>query len=156
MTASPLPVDLAEISAEFLDLPAATRLELLVEFGDEVREVPEPYASDQTLMERVAECQSPVYIAVEVAPTVAGSARAAVHILAPKEAPTTRGFAGVLSEGIGDLSAQEIVSLPSDLPLRLGLDAIVSPLRLAGMAALLGRIQNQVRHQLAQLETQVG
>lgn len=156
MTASPLPIDLAEISAEFLDLPAATRLELLVEFGDEVREVPEPYASDQTLMERVVECQSPVYIAVEIAQTVPGNARAAVHILAPKEAPTTRGFAGVLSEGIGDLSAQEIVSLPSDLPLRLGLDAIVSPLRLAGMAALLGRIQNQIRHQLAQLETQVG
>lgn len=155
MTAPDLPLDLAEISAEFLGLPAATRLELLVEFGDEVREVPEPYSSDLSRMERVVECQSPVFIAVDVAPTRNGTARAAVHIVAPKEAPTTRGFAGVLSEGIGDLSAQQIVALPADLPSRLGLDSLISPLRLAGMSALLGRIQHQIRVQLAALERKI-
>lgn len=150
MTEPPLPPDLAEIAAEFLSLPPATRLELLVEFGAEVREVPDPYGSDPSLMERVVECQSPVYIVVEVTPTPAGHSRAAVHILAPREAPTTRGFAGVLSEGIGDLSAEQIVNLPIDLPAHLGLEDLVSPLRIVGMRALLGRIQHQIRTQLSQ------
>ncbi len=149
MTELPLPADLAEIAAEFLSLAPATRLELLVEFGAEVREVPEPYGSDPSQMERVIECQSPVYILVEVTPTAGEHSRAAVHILAPREAPTTRGFAGVLSEGIGDLSAEQIVELPSDLPARLGLQTLVSPLRQVGMTALLGRIQHQIRQQLA-------
>lgn len=153
MTESPLPADLAEITAEFLSLPAATRLELLIEFGAEVREVPEPYVNDPSRMERVVECQSPVYIAVEVAPTQSGPARAAVHIIAPREAPTTRGFAGVLSEGIGDLNAEQIMSLPADLPNRLGLATLISPLRLAGMGALLGRIQHQIREQLALIDS---
>ena len=138
MTLPALPADLAEISAEFLDLAPATRLELLVEFGAEVREVPEPFASNLDLMERVVECQSPVYVVVEVTPVPGHDARAAVHIAAPKEAPTTRGFAGVLSESLGDLTAREILALPADLPRYLGLETLVSPLRLAGMASMLG------------------
>lgn len=154
MTEAPLPADLAEITAEFLSLPAATRLELLIEFGTEVREVPEPYVSDPSRMDRVVECQSPVYIAVEVTATQSGPARAAVHILAPREAPTTRGFAGVLSEGIGDLNAEQIVNLPANLPSQLGLDTLISPLRLVGMVALLGRIQHQIREQLAVIDSE--
>lgn len=145
----PLPPALAQIAEEFAELEPSQRLQLLVEFGDEVREVPEPYASDVGRMERVVECQSPVYVATDVTPGSAGRTRAVVHIVAPPEAPTTRGFAGVLSEGLAELSAEEIVDVPSDLPRLLGLDTLVSPLRVAGMAALLGRVQRQVRAALS-------
>lgn len=146
----PLPPALAQIAEEFAALEPHQRLQLLVEFGDEVREVPEPYASDLALMERVVECQSPVYVATDVAAAgSAGRTRAVVHIVAPPEAPTTRGFAGVLSEGLAELSAEEILDVPSDLPRLLGLDSLISPLRVAGMAALLGRVQRQVRAALS-------
>ena len=35
--------------------------------------------------------------------------------------------------------------MPTDMPRLLGLDRVVSPLRLRGMAGMLGRIQRQVR-----------
>lgn len=144
-----LPSALAELIEDFGALAPAQRLEMLVEMGAEVPDLPEPYASDLTLMEQVTECQSPVYVAAEVAaqaphPTV-------IHISAPAEAPTTRGFAGVLSEGLAGLTADEVLAVPTDLPSRLGLDALISPLRLGGMASLQGRIQRQVHDQLTRL-----
>lgn len=145
-----LPPALAELVEDFLAVPEAQRLELLVELGDAVADVPEPYASDLALMERVQECQSPVYVAVEVDAAAGPTGLVRLHISAPPEAPTTRGFAGVLSEGLAGLDAAQVLALPADLPARLGLSTLVSPLRLTGMAALQGRIQRQVRDRLAE------
>ena len=144
-----LPSALAELIEDFGALAPAQRLEMLVEMGAEVPDLPEPYASDLSLMEQVTECQSPVYVAAEVSaqaphPTV-------IHISAPPEAPTTRGFAGVLSEGLAGLTADQVLAIPADLPTRLGLDTLISPLRLGGMASLQGRIQRQVQDQLTRL-----
>lgn len=153
-TPAPLPLALAALVEEFTALAPAQRLEMLVEMGAEVPDPPEPYASDLALMEQVVECQSPVYVATEVA--VAAPHAATIHISAPAEAPTTRGFAGVLSEGLAGLSAQEVLAVPGDLPVRLGLAALISPLRLGGMASLQGRIQRQVREHLASLDQPAG
>ncbi|MDO5712187.1 MAG: SufE family protein, partial [Micrococcales bacterium] len=40
-------------------------------------------------------------------------------------------------------TAQEILDVPTDLPGRLALTDLVSPLRLRGMAGMLGRIKRQ-------------
>ncbi|MBI9115286.1 SufE family protein [Sanguibacter suaedae] len=145
----PLPPVLAEIAEDLEALPAAQRLEMLVELGASVRAVPEPYASDTGLMEQVVECQSPVFVAVELEPAdPPSSGRVTLHVSAPKEAPTTRGFAGVLTEGLEGMDASEVLAVPADLPARLGLPELVSPLRVAGMTSLLGRVQRQVRERL--------
>jgi cysteine desulfuration protein SufE len=68
-----------------------------------------------------------------------------VFVTAPREAPTTRGFASILAEGLKDLRVDEVLAVPSDYPLTIGLTEAVSPLRIRGMMALLGRIQRQVR-----------
>ena len=82
-----------------------------------------------------------VFLLVEVDPDDA------VHLFfdAPAEAPTTRGFASILREGLDGLPAPEVLALPDDVPDRLGLAAAVSPLRLRGMAGMLARIKRQVR-----------
>ncbi len=61
-----LPESLAEIRDEFLELDERDRLQLLLEFSDELPELPGAYADHPDLLERVAECQSPVFIFVEV------------------------------------------------------------------------------------------
>lgn len=142
-----LPAALAGLVEEFLALGPAVRLEMLVELGDGVAEVPEPFASDTSLMERVEECQSPVFVRAEVAPRAPHAVT--VHYSAPEQAPTTRGFAGVLTEGLAGLDADAVLAVPADLPQRLGLGELVSPLRLAGMASMLGRVQRQVRDAVA-------
>jgi cysteine desulfuration protein SufE len=68
-----------------------------------------------------------------------------VYAQAPKEAPTTRGFASVLVHGLDGLPVADALAVPDDYPQTLGLAEAVSPLRLRGMSGLLGRIKRQLR-----------
>jgi cysteine desulfuration protein SufE len=136
---------LAEIRDDFQALEQNDRLQLLLEFSDELPDLPERYRDHPDLLERVEECQAPVYIFVEV------DEHDIVHLYAtaPKEAPTTRGFASILVQGLAGLTADEVLAVPDDFPNTLGLAQAVSPLRLRGMSALLGRAKRQVRAKLA-------
>jgi cysteine desulfuration protein SufE len=132
---------LAEIADDFGSVPEKERLQLLLEFADDLPELPERYAGHRDLLEPVPECQTPLFLAVEVDP---GDA---VHLFfdAPREAPTTRGFAGILHAGLDGLSADEVLSTPGEFSAQLGLSDLVSPLRLRGMVAMLARIKRQIR-----------
>jgi cysteine desulfuration protein SufE len=140
-----LPAELAQIRDDFQALELRTRLELLLEFSQELPELPERYRDHPDLFERVEECQSPVYIFVEV-----DDARV-VHLYAtaPREAPTTRGFASILVQGLAGLTVEQVLAIPDDFPQDLGLNEAVSPLRVRGMTALLGRAKRQVREKTA-------
>jgi cysteine desulfuration protein SufE len=141
MTETTLPDTLAEIRADFLELPEAERLQLLLEFAYELPAVPAEFEGHPELQERVAECQSPVYIIVEVDE----QGIVAMHATAPMEAPTTRGFASILVQGISGLTADEVLAIPDDYPQSIGLTRAVSPLRIAGMTGMLMRAKRQVR-----------
>lgn len=142
MSDAELPSAFAAIVDDFQALTEPDRLQLLLEFAEGLPDLPERYADHPELLEPVPECQSPVFLAVEV-----DDAEAPVRVLlsAPRESPTTRGFAGILTEGLAGLTAAEVLAIPDDVPHRLGLDRAVSPLRLRGMAGMLGRIKRQVR-----------
>ena len=82
---------------------------------------------------------------IETEPADGGAPeRVRLYFKAPKEAPTTRGFAGVLHEGLDGLSAAEILAVPDDMPEQLGLTRAITPLRMRGMTAMLGRIKRKV------------
>ena len=136
-----LPPAMAEIVEDFQALPERERLQLLLEFSRGLPPLPEHLAGHPELMERVDECQSPVFVNVEVDETSAVH----LHVSAPPEAPTTRGFAGVLREGLEGLPAEQVLDLPPDVCSRLGLEQAVSPLRMRGMTGMLARVKRQVR-----------
>jgi len=142
---SALPAQLAEIRDDFLALEQQERLQLLLEFSRELPELPERYADHPDLLERVEECQSPVYIFVEIDE----NRIVHLHATAPPEAPTTRGFASILVQGLAGLTVEEVLAVPADYPLTIGLTEAVSPLRIRGMSGLLGRAQRQVREKSA-------
>lgn len=147
MTSDTLPAALAEIRSEFLELDEPERLQLLLEFSRELPAIPAEYADHPELTERVAECQSPVYIVLEVDGHDADSI-VTMHATAPAEAPTTRGFASILAQGIAGLTAREVLDIPADFPQSLGLTRAVSPLRIAGMTGMLMRAKRQVQARL--------
>ena len=143
----PLPAAMQEIADDFADLAAPQRLELLLEFSEGLPELPERYAGSLDTMEQVHECQSPIFLVVEVDDEPADQPEErAVHLFfsAPPEAPTTRGFAGILSEGLDGLTVAEVLAVPEDAPYRFSLGEAVSPLRLRGMVGMLSRIKRQV------------
>jgi cysteine desulfuration protein SufE len=140
-----LPAELAQIRDDFQALELRTRLELLLEFSQELPELPERYRDHPDLFERVEECQSPVYIFVEIDDANVVH----LHATAPREAPTTRGFASILVQGLAGLTVEEVLAIPDDFPQDLGLNEAVSPLRVRGMTALLGRAKRQVREKTA-------
>jgi len=140
----PVPETLAEIRDEFLALGQQQRLQLLLEFSNELPELPAEYADAPELLERVEECQAPVFIFVEVHD---GTVR--MHATAPPEAPTTRGFASILAQGLTGLDVAQALAVPDDYPLTLGLTQAISPLRIRGMSALLGRAKRQIRQKAA-------
>jgi cysteine desulfuration protein SufE len=141
---APLPPAMAELAADFHELPTRERLQLLLELSDELPALPERYAGHLEAMEQVHECQSPLFLAVEAQDD-------AVHVFfdAPRESPTTRGFAGILHAGLDGLPPEQVLAVPDDAPYRFGLAEAVSPLRLRGMVAMLARIKRQVREQSA-------
>ena len=145
MTTTELPAALTQIQDDFLDLEQRDRLVLLLEFANELPELPQRYAEHPDLFERVEECQSPVYIFVEV------DADRIVRLFAtaPKEAPTTRGFASILAQGLSGLTVDEVLDVPDDFPNTIGLTEAVSPLRIRGMTAMLGRTKRQIREKIA-------
>jgi cysteine desulfuration protein SufE len=132
---------LQEIVDDFNAMAGKERLQLLLEFSQELPALPARYAEDHDLLEPVPECQSPLFLAVEVEPDTT------VHLFfdAPPEAPTTRGFAGILHAGLDGLNADEVLATPGEFSSQLGLQDLVSPLRLRGMAAMLARIKRQIR-----------
>lgn len=138
-----LPPALEEIAEDFSSASSPEKLQLLLEFSDELPELPERYRGHDELLERVDECQAPLFLVVEVGDDPDRSVHLFFH--APAESPTTRGFAGILYEGLEGLAAADVLAVPDDAPYRFGLGEAVSPLRLRGMVAMLSRIKRQVR-----------
>ena len=129
------------------DFKAATikdRLNLLLEFSENLPTLPARYADHPDLLERVEECQSPIYLFVEVQ-----DERVHLFFSAPPEAPTTRGFASILHELLDDEPAADVLAVDDDFADTLGLAEAVSPLRLRGMRAMLFRIKRQVREKVS-------
>lgn len=132
---SGLPAPLAEIVDDFAALAESDRATLLLEFADELPPLPDDLAPEA--MEPVPECQSPIFLSVDASDPAA----VRLHFSAPREAPTTRGFAAILHQGLDGQPADTITAVPADFGYELGLASVVSPLRLRGLAGMLARIK---------------
>jgi len=129
-----------EIVDAFNEVPVSSKLELLLEYADSLPALPDRYADHPELLERVEECQSPVYLFVEVE-----DGKANIFLTAPAEAPTTRGFASLLQIALDGQNLETISSFSDQFIQDLNLSELVSPLRIRGMHGMLTRIKRQVQ-----------
>lgn len=125
---------------DLASIDEGARLEVLVEFAEALPELPPRYADHPDLLERVEECQSPVYLFVEVT-----EGKVALFLTAPKEAPTTRSFASILHQSLDGQDVATVLDFDNDFPERLGITKLVSPLRMRGIRGMLARIKRQVK-----------
>jgi cysteine desulfuration protein SufE len=136
-----LPPRLAEIVELFSTSPPRDRLELLLEYSQSLPPLPPRLAEHPERLERVPECQSPLFVVAEADEDGVGH----LHFDAPPESPTTRGFAGIFHAGLDGEPVEAILAVPPDVTRRLALAEVISPLRLRGADALLYRVQRQLR-----------
>ena len=139
-----MPPKLAEIVDEFASAPREVVLEMLLEFSDEVPPLPPEMAAHDG-MEQVPECQTPFFLKADVQP----DDTVTTYFDCPPEAPTTRAFAGILTDGLAGATTGEILAVPDDLYARMGLATAISPLRVRGGSAILWRLKRQVREQIS-------
>lgn len=134
-----MPSALAEVVSDFADVAGQDKLKLLLEFADDLPELPADL--EEAAMEPVPECQSPLFLHVDASDTE----HVRLFFSAPAEAPTTRGFASILAAGLDGQPKADILAVPDDFYSELGLAALISPLRLRGMSAMLARIKRRLR-----------
>ena len=136
---SAMPAALAEVVSDFQEVTGQDKLQLLLEFANDLP--PLPAHLEEAAMEPVPECQSPLFLDVDAS----DRDHVRLYFSAPAEAPTTRGFAAILATGLDGQSSEDILAVPDDFYTDLGLAALISPLRLRGMSAMLTRIKRRLR-----------
>jgi cysteine desulfuration protein SufE len=127
-----------EVLDDFTLIPEAERLNMLLEYSESLPEPPTEHAGFD--FEKVEECQSPIYLAVEIE---AGAVN--LYFDAPREAPTTRGFASVLHSALNGSTPQQVIEFDESFPDQLGIAHLISPLRMRGIRGMIARIKRLTR-----------
>lgn len=131
-SAETLPPRLAEIVEDFRLCVGQEKLEYLLELSEALPPLPERLHAARDGMEQVHECMSPVFIHGE-----AQDGKMMYYFDAPPEAPTARGFASMLMQGINGATAEEVLRIPNEFYLRTGLQGVLTGQRMNGMSAFL-------------------
>src|SRR5260370_16680990 len=134
------PPALQEIVDLVAEAPRELRLEALLEYSRSLPPLRERLNGHREQMERVVECQTPFFLASEIG----DDHRVHLWFDAPPEAPTTRGFAGILSSGLNGATPEEVLPTPDDFYDAMALSEIISALRLRAMAPTLSPLTPQL------------
>ena len=127
-----------EVIDNFTLIPESERLNMLLEYSENLPALPSDHEGFD--FERVEECQSPVYLAVEIDDNTVN-----LFFDAPREAPTTRGFAAVLHSALNGSSVQDVIGFDDSFPDKLGIAHLISPLRMRGIRGMIARIKRLTR-----------
>ncbi len=140
-----LPPKLQRIVDLFSTAPKDIRIQALLDYANRVPPLPDYLANDREQLEQVHECQTPFFLATEVD----GEGRVTIHFDCPPESPTVRGYAGILAEGLNGEHVDTVLAVPDEFYRGIGLEEVVTPQRLRGMGAIIGRLKRQLHDRAA-------
>jgi cysteine desulfuration protein SufE len=139
-----LPAALAEIVDNFLWCEGQEKIELLLQYSESMPPLPPELAADHAQMEQVHECMTPVFVHADL---LDGGMK--FYFDVPKESPTVRGFAAILGAGLDGVSPQQILQIPADFYVQMGLQNVLTHQRLNGIGAILAYIKRLAAQKLA-------
>ena len=135
------------IAEDFQMVDDQTRLELLLDYAQQLPPLPEIYHPLRDAgLNMVHECQSPVFLMIEVKQGVVR-----LHADVPEEAPTARSFTTLMVEAFDGAAPQVVLDAPDDILQRLGLIHLLGMQRTRGLSAIYGRIKHEVARIMADL-----
>lgn len=131
-----IPNRLQEIVEDFSFCVGQEKLEYLLEFAEKLQPLPEWLHEKRDTLEQVHECMTPVFVYAEH-----DNGRLHFHFDIPPEAPTVRGFAALLQDGLDGTTPAEVTAVPNEFYLQMGLQSVLSGQRLNGIAAILAHMK---------------
>ncbi len=139
-----IPDRLQKIINRFSSAPRELKGQALLQYAKRVPPLPPDYSDDPDRLARVHECQSPFFLATEL--DEEGGVH--LHFDCPPETPTVRGFAGVIREGLEGEHYSVVLEVPTTFYASMGLEEVVSPMRLRGMRSIMAAIRRGVRKEI--------
>ena len=135
-----LPENLQAIVEDFNYCQGQEKLEYLLEMAESLAPLPPWLAEQRDDMDEVHECMTPVFIFAEHE-----NGRLHFHFDIPPEAPTVRGFAAILQQGLDGVTPQQVEAIPNEFYLQMGLQSVLSGQRLNGIGAILAHMKTLSR-----------
>ena len=148
---SRIPGRLREIIDDFQLSEGREKLELLLQFSEQMAPLPERLRNDKHDREQVHECMTPVFIFSDLK-----DGRLIFHLDIPKSAPTVRGFASILVQGLEGATPEEVLSVPADFYINMGLDKVLTHQRLNGISAILAHMKSLALKEHLQIRNNSG
>lgn len=139
-----LPARLAEIVDDFSLAEGSEKLEMLLQFSENLPPLPDWLKGKEAQMEAVPECMTPVSVIAEVK-----DGGMFFYFNIPPESPTVRGYAAIMAEGLDGVSPEQVLRLPPDFYLPMGLQYVLTPQRMNGMAAILAHLKRLALEQIS-------
>lgn len=140
-----IPPRLQEIIVDFQSCEGREKLELLLEYAGQLPPLPGWLHGNQGQMDKVEECMTPVFVHAES--TCAGMF---FYFDIPPESPTIRGYASLLSQGLEGSSPWEILQVPAEFFLEMGLHQVLTNQRLQGLSAILAHMKRLATKAMSQ------
>ena len=132
-----LPNKLQEIVDDFASMSREEKLETLIAYAESMPDLPERFQEERSKMEAVPECMTPVFIIAEKD----SNGGILFHLDIPKQSPTVRGLASILTNGLNGCTLEEILSVPADFYTPMNLQEAVSQQRLNGFIGVLAHMK---------------
>ena len=131
-----MPKRLQDIVEDFAFCEGREKLELLLDYSERMPPLPDWLQDQHENMDQVHECRTPVFVQSELQD-------GGMHFYfdVPPESPTVRGYAALLAEGLDGLSPQEILGVPNDFYLEMGLEKVLTHQRMNGLWAILAHMK---------------
>jgi cysteine desulfuration protein SufE len=125
-----------DIISDFELSEGREKVELLLQFSEQMPGLPERIQKQHDAMDFVEECMTPVYV-------IAEQDENGMHFFfdVPPESPTVRGFAAIMALGLDGSTPEQVLNLPNDFYQLMGLDQVLSMQRLNGISAILAHLK---------------
>ena len=139
-----IPPRLQEIIEDFSWAEGQEKLELLLEFSEQMPALPDWLHDKRDEMDQVHECMTPVFVHAETHDN-----KMTFYFDVPPESPTVRGYAAILAEGVQGATPEEVIVIPNDFYLQMGLHQVLSHQRMNGIAAILAHMKRLAVNELS-------
>ena len=140
--AQAIPPRLQEIVEEFGLCEGQEKLELLLEYSEQMPPLPD-WLDRETNMDQVHECMTPVFVHAEKK-----DGGMYFYFDIPPESPTVRGFASILAAGLNGATPEQVLSIPPTFFQQMGLNSVLTTQRLNGLHAILAYLKRLASQQI--------